>query len=124
MLQDLKLALRQLFQTKGWTAVVLLSLALGIGANTALFSGINGLLLRTVSVPEPEKLVGVGWTGKNEMVRSRSSYGATARNAAGQDIQETISYPIYKTLVDANQTLIGIAALAPVGGANVVYDGK
>ena len=42
MLQDLKQAVRMLLQTKGWTAVVLLSLALGIGANTALFTGVNG----------------------------------------------------------------------------------
>ncbi len=57
MLQDLKHAARMLLQTKGWTAVVLLSLSLGIGANTALFTGVNGLLLRSVAVPRPETLV-------------------------------------------------------------------
>ena len=57
LVQDLRLALRVLLGAKTWTLVVLLSLALGIGANTALFSTVNGLLLQTVSVHEPERLV-------------------------------------------------------------------
>ncbi len=61
MLQDLKYAIRMLFQTKGRTAVVLVSLALGIGANTALFCGVNGMLLRTVAVTNPESLVRLRW---------------------------------------------------------------
>ena len=52
MLHDLRHAFRMLLHTKGWTAVVLLSLALGIGANTALFTAVNGLLLQTVPVPD------------------------------------------------------------------------
>ena len=44
MLRDLRLAVRMLLQDKGWTSVVVLSLALGIGANTALFGAINGML--------------------------------------------------------------------------------
>ena len=75
MLQDLRHAVRVLLQTKGWTAVVLLSLGLGIGANTALFSGVNGLLLRTVPVPHPETLVRLRWSGKNDMRRGGSTYG-------------------------------------------------
>jgi hypothetical protein len=54
MLHDLKHAYRMLLQSKGWTVVVLLSLAIGIGATTALFTAVNGLLLQTLSVPEPE----------------------------------------------------------------------
>ncbi len=64
-----------MLETRGWTAVVLLSLALGIGANTALFSAVNGLLLQTVPVPDPETLVRLKWTGDNDMVRSSSDYG-------------------------------------------------
>src|SRR5262245_18682538 len=45
MLKDLRHALRMLLRAKGWTTVVVTSLALGIGANTALFSAVNGLLL-------------------------------------------------------------------------------
>jgi predicted permease len=124
MLQDLRHAARMLLQTKGWTAVVLLSLALGIGANTALFSGVNGLLLRNVQVPEPDRLVRIRWAGKNDMMRSSSGYGTNGKNASGEDIRETISYPIYKALVASNQTVTGLAASAPANGANVIYEGK
>jgi predicted permease len=124
MLQDLKQALRMLAQTKGWTAVVLLSLALGIGANTALFTAVNGLMLRTVPVPQPENLVRIRWSGQNEMRRSTSSYGYSGKNAAGEDIRESMSYPMYQTLLASNQTLSDIAASVPSGRVNVIVDGK
>ena len=53
MLGDLRFALRVLANDKGWTTIVVLSLALGIGANTAIFSAINGLLLKTIPVTGP-----------------------------------------------------------------------
>ena len=55
MLHDLKHAYRMLMQSKGWTLVVLLSLAIGIGATTALFTAVNGLLLQTVAVRDPKR---------------------------------------------------------------------
>src|SRR5262245_59684786 len=124
MLQDLKHAVRLLLQTKGWTAVVLLSLALGIGANTALFSGLNALFLRSISVPHPETLVRVRYAGANDMRRSSSTYNFSGKNAAGEDIRETTSYEIYQALRSANQTSTDIAASAPMGSVNVVVDGK
>ena len=57
MLNDLRYAARLLLKSKGWTAMVVLSVALGIGANTALFSAVNGLALRTVPVEDPSSLV-------------------------------------------------------------------
>src|SRR4029453_10203619 len=56
MLKDLRHGFRTLFQAKGWTAVVVLSLALGIGANTVLFSAVNGLLLPEFTVADPDSL--------------------------------------------------------------------
>jgi predicted permease len=59
MLSDLRLALRRLVHAPGFTAVVLLTLALGIGTTTAVFSIVNGVLLRPLDHPEPEQLVDV-----------------------------------------------------------------
>jgi hypothetical protein len=84
LLRDLRLAVRILLRTKSWTLVVLLSLALGIGANTALFTAVNGLLLQTVRVHEPERLVRFSSAGKNDMVRSSSDYGYSGPSGAAR----------------------------------------
>ena len=102
MLKDLIHAARMLRQSKGWTIVVLLSLALGIGANTALFTAVNGVLLQTVSVPDPGSLVRLKWAGDNDMVRGTSEYGSN-QPYNGKRVTATFSYPGYLELRKANQ---------------------
>ncbi len=82
MLKDLRHAGRLLVQAKGWTAVVLVSLALGIGANTALFSAVNGLLLKRIPVNDPDSLVRFHWYGRNDMATDTSDYGFSGKDAA------------------------------------------
>src|SRR5262245_34770787 len=59
MIQDLRYGIRMLFKDKGFTAVAVLTLALGIGANTAMFSVLNTYLFRALPYPNSEKLVRV-----------------------------------------------------------------
>ena len=61
LLQDLRYGLRMLLKQKGLSAVALLSLALGIGANTALFSIVDAMLLKMLPVKEPDRLVLFEW---------------------------------------------------------------
>ncbi len=122
MLHDLKHAYRMLMQSKGWTIVVLLSLAIGIGATTALFTAVNGLLLQTIPVRDPNALVILKWTGKNDMVRSSSDYGFSKLHN-GERVRSTFSYATYQQLKAANQTLTDLIAGTSLESFNFASNG-
>src|SRR5437868_14495060 len=69
--QDTRYALRTLLRTRGFAAVVIATLALGIGANTAIFSVVNGILLRPLPFPRPEQLLKV-WSANNAAGSSKA----------------------------------------------------
>ena len=114
MLKDLRHAVRMLLGAKGWTAVVLLSLALGIGANTAIFSAINGLLLTQIPVRDPDTLVRLRYSGRNDMVTNSSDYGFSAKAADGQNVRTTFSYPMYQQFAADNRTMSDLVAVRAV----------
>jgi predicted permease len=122
LIRDLRLAVRVLLSSKGWTAVVLVSLALGIGANTALFTAVNGMMLQTVRVTDPEQLVRFNWAGQNDMVRSSSDYGYSGASGT-RNVRSTFSFAIFQNLRAANTTLTDLAAGAPMGSLNVMING-
>jgi predicted permease len=113
-----------LLGAKGWTAVVLLSLALGIGANTAIFSAINGLLLTQIPVKDPDTLVRLRWGGRNDMVTSSSDYGFSNKGPDGLNVRTTFSYPMYQQFVADNRTMTDLFACAPYGRVNAVVEGQ
>src|SRR3712207_3573590 len=65
-MSDLSLAVRHLSKSPGFTTVVLLTLALGIGGSTSIFSGVYGVLLRPLPFPDPDRIVSVRSTAAND----------------------------------------------------------
>jgi predicted permease len=98
---NLRLALRTLFKTPFVTAVAVLSLALGIGANAAIFSLFNQMLLRPLPVPEPHRLVNLAGSSPNP--------GSQSCTLAG-NCDVVFSYPMFRDLEKGQTVFTGIAA--------------
>jgi predicted permease len=123
--QDLRYGIRMLLQSKGWTAVAVLSLALGIGANTALFSVVDRELFRPLPVKNPEQLVRLMWvSGPNDMAAEWRTYGYSPKeDATGLTLQKAFSNLTYERMRSANQTLSDVFAYGSIDRLNVIIDG-
>jgi putative ABC transport system permease protein len=93
LIQDLRLALRQLVKNPAFTTVAVLTLALGIGANTAIFSAVNAVLMRPLPYPESDRLAEV-----------------TSTDLGG--VRFGVSYPDLQDLRGMNRIFTGVAAYA------------
>ena len=122
--QDLRYAARLLVQGRGWTVVVIALLALGIGANTALFSATDALLFASVPVKDPGSLVRFHWAGRNDLVTEQDEFGFIRPAAGGQRVRGSMSYPVYQQLVADAAPFADLFALFPDGQINVVIDGQ
>lgn len=106
LVQDVKYSVRVLLKSRGFTAVAILTLALGIGANAAIFSLVNAVLVRPLPVEEPDKVV--------EIFTSSSSGDPWSRT----------SYPDYLDLREQKDTFSGVIAYSNIpfnlstGGGN------
>src|SRR3954466_8059860 len=95
MISDLRLALRQLRKSPGFTSVAVLSLGLGIGACTAIFSLCNAILLRSLPVPNPHELRIVKWSGSDNRIPSIN--GTTIRSG-DLTIGDSVPHPAFLAL--------------------------
>src|SRR5258706_9725792 len=110
--QDLRYGVRGLIKNPGFTVVAVLTLALGLGANTAIFSLTDQILLKLLPVDKPEELVVL-----------RSPGPKNGRVWADADGASSFAYPLYKDLRDKNDVFAGVLARFAVS-LNVVGEGQ
>jgi predicted permease len=110
--RDLRYGLRTLRGNPGFTATIIVTLAFGIGANTAIFSLINAVMLRSLPVASPEQLVSVG---------DPSRTGSLHNGPAAMDL---FSYPVYQKLRERNQVFTRVLASGRTGRLDINVDGS
>jgi predicted permease len=115
MLQDLRYAIRALVRRPLVTSVAVLSLALGIGVNSAIFSLFDRLILRRLAVPSPDQIVLVTSPGPHPGSRSTGDFSG--------GVDAIFSYPLFRDLEQLKDDGLQLAAYASFG-ANVAYEGR
>src|SRR6266853_112052 len=109
LIADARYALRSFARSPVFTAVALLSLALGIGANTAIFTLMDQVLLRTLPVKNPEQLAMLNISPGTNFGSSRGP--------------NTLSYPMYRNLRDRNSVFSGLLAYLPLD-FSILFQGR
>jgi predicted permease len=106
LMRDVRFGLRSLRQSPGFAATAILTLALGIGANTAVFSVMNAVLLKSLPVSDPDRLV---------YLRTSNP----PRGTGTVDSNETFSYTVYDALRQQGRGISPVMAYVPLSGSKV-----
>ena len=119
LIQDIRYAARTLSRKPGFTAVAIIALALGIGANTAVFTVLSGVLLRPLPFPEPERLFLVSFAAQHGPFRNEPSL---VDSDYLQFRREDRLFEHVAAFTANNVSLTGAGDPVPVAGASVTAD--
>src|SRR5436309_2803736 len=100
LLQDLRFAARTMAGHPLFTALAVLSLALGIGANTAIYSFMDAILMRALPVHDPQSLVVFNWRAKDNLAVAHSFSGNSWIDPHYGQVSGNFPYPAYELLRD------------------------
>jgi len=115
LLQDLRYGIRMLLRQKGVTAIALLSLALGIGANTALFSIVDAMLLKMLPVKDPARLVLFRSMAPREFSVGSYTGNSNTDQATGQRTMTSFAFQSFKRMREQESPLSEVFAFGNVG---------
>ena len=127
--QDVRYGLRTMTKNRTFTALAALSLALGIGANTAIYSFMDSILLRALPVSDPASLVVMKWrsqpyTNSGNQFVMRSGDGSTFRDRSGVTAA-MFPFPAFERLQEASRPVLSsLFAYHPAGRVNVMINGE
>src|ERR1051325_8638674 len=110
MLNDLRYALRTLRQNRLFAAMAMLSLALGIGANTAIYSFMDAILVRTLPIRDPGSLVVLKWHSKGRSAVVQSVNGSMYNDPGLGRVSPNLPYRAFEILRTDNPVLSPVVA--------------
>lgn len=119
---DLRYVLRVLRRSPAFTAVAVLSLAIGIGANASMFGVVRTLLLTPLAVDAPEELRLVTWNREGDFSISQSGSASYEDPETGAPLRSNFSYPIYRALRGATPRGVDLFGWAFLRGVSVALD--
>jgi predicted permease len=122
--QDVRYGLRAMASNKLFTAIAVLSLALGIGANTAIYSFMDAIMLRAMPVSHPEQLAIVNWRGPRDAGVVHNHNGSSYRDGEHGTTSPDFPFGAYEFLRDNSQVFSTLFAHAGAGRLNLVVDGQ
>jgi predicted permease len=129
--RDVRYATRRLSRSPGFTAVTVLTLAIGLGANTAIFAAAYGYLFEVVPVRDPDTLVAFRWAGEHALMQmsSENSYIAGSAMSATGERKTGGTFPVgFFQQLQENEArthgLLAVAALASAGSLSIVAHGR
>jgi macrolide transport system ATP-binding/permease protein len=122
--QDVRYTFRSMAGSKLFTGMAILSLALGIGANTAIYSFMDGVMLRALPVQHSEQLVILNWRAKSDAPVVHSHWGSDYDEPGGGRTSPNFPYPAFDLLRDHNDVLSSLFGHVGGGRLNLVIDGN
>jgi predicted permease len=118
--QDVRYGLRSMAANKLFSAMAVLSLALGIGANTAIYSFMDAILMRSLPVPEPDRLVVLNWLSDQRAGVVHRMNGSSFRNGKSGTLSPNFPFPAYEALRERRDIVSALFAYVPAYDVNLV----